>query len=119
MEVVTDNGTEFTAGVIREQFERHGIKQIRTTPLRPQSNGVAERFKRTLKDTLRKCTNNELRDWCKYLQEGLWAYRQSPQETQAGRSPYEALFGLPSPQVQERQPEIGREEALARGRREI
>ncbi len=115
-EAITDNGTEFTAV---DAFRQHGIRLICTTPLRPQSNGMVERFHRTLKDTIRKCTNNVPRDWYKYLHKALWAYRMSPQVTQANRSLYEALFGMPSPQVSERRLEIGLEETIAREWREI
>ncbi len=118
-EVITDNENEFVAQEIREEFARHGIKQLRMTPLRPQSNGMAERFVRSLKDTLRKCTNNTPRDWAKYLAEGLWAYRLSPQATRPNRSPYEALFGQGPPQVHPPQPHVERAEALAQGRRDI
>ncbi len=44
VEVITDNRTEFVAQEIQEEFRRHGIKQLRTTPLRPQTNGAVERF---------------------------------------------------------------------------
>ncbi len=117
-ELITDNGAEFVAAEIKDEYRKHGIKHIRTTPLRPQSNGSVERFHRTLRDTLRKCTNNIPRDWYRHLHAGLWAYRLSPQLTRAGRSPYEALYGQGPPQVVPWNEET-REERMATARREV
>jgi transposase InsO family protein len=46
--VLTDNGSAYTATVHAITCKRLGIKHLRTRPYRPQTNGKAERFIRTL-----------------------------------------------------------------------
>ena len=114
-ELITDNGTEFTAEEIRQKYRERGIKHLRTSVLHPQTNGVVERFNRTIKETIRKMTNNVPRDWATHLNHALWAYRVSPQTTR-GSSPYEILFGQ-APIVAAEQIGDCRDENMARARR--
>jgi transposase InsO family protein len=46
--VLTDNGAAYTAVVHAIACRRLGIKHLRTRPYRPQTNGKAERFIRTM-----------------------------------------------------------------------
>jgi transposase len=46
--VLTDNGSAYVAAVHAIACRRLGIKHLRTRPYRPQTNGKAERFIRTL-----------------------------------------------------------------------
>ena len=47
-EVLTDNGANFRSGAFAEVLAERGIVHRRTRPYRPQTNGKAERFNRTL-----------------------------------------------------------------------
>lgn len=49
----TDNGGEFKSFKIRDWCLKQGIKQEFSPPYSPQSNGVAERSVRTIKETVR------------------------------------------------------------------
>ena len=49
-EVLTDNGPNFTSDAFAELLAEPRIKHRRTRPYRPQTNGKAERFNRTLAD---------------------------------------------------------------------
>ena len=49
-EVLTDNGPNFISAKFAELFAERRIKHRRTRPYRPQTNGKAERFNRTLAD---------------------------------------------------------------------
>jgi transposase InsO family protein len=46
--VMTDNGSAYTAALYRLACHAHGIRHLRTRPYRPQTNGKAERFIRTI-----------------------------------------------------------------------
>jgi len=46
--VLTDNGSAYISTIHALTCRRHGIRHLRTRPRRPQTNGKAERFIRTL-----------------------------------------------------------------------
>ena len=49
-EVMTDNGPNFGGHAFAELLAKRRIRHRRTRPYRPQTNGKAERFNRTLAD---------------------------------------------------------------------
>ena len=49
-EVLTDNGPNFVSDAFADQLAERRIVHRRTRPYRPQTNGKAERFNRTLAD---------------------------------------------------------------------
>ena len=53
-EVLTDNGANFVSKVMKKFCEALGIRQIRTYPYHPQTNGMVVRYNATLKRLLRK-----------------------------------------------------------------
>ena len=65
---------------------------MRTTPLTPQSDGMVERFNRTLKNMLAKFVDENLSDWDCHLPLLMMAYRSAVHET-TGCSPSELMFG--------------------------
>ncbi len=54
-EILTDQGTAFMSRTIRELYELLGIKSIRTSVYHPQTDGLVERFNRTLKSNPALC----------------------------------------------------------------
>ena len=48
--VMTDNGPNFCSALFAEQLAQRRIAHLRTRAYRPQTNGKAERFNRTLAD---------------------------------------------------------------------
>ncbi|UYV79768.1 K02A2.6-like [Cordylochernes scorpioides] len=52
--LVSDNGTGFTSEEFRQFMTRNGIRQLRTAPFHPSSNGLAERAVQTIKTGLKK-----------------------------------------------------------------
>ena len=46
--VLTDNGSNYRSRAYAAELERHGLRHKRTRPYRPQTNGKAERFIRTM-----------------------------------------------------------------------
>ena len=93
--IITDNGLEFMSNAFQDGLRSLNIIHKKTTPIHPQTNGVVERFHRTLKDSLRKLMNNNTSSWEDQLADAMWAYRISDSEAR-GSSPYELLYGFPA-----------------------
>ncbi len=61
-EILTDQGTAFMSRTIRELHELLGIKSIRTSVYHPQTDGLVERFNRTLKTMIRKFVHEDAKN---------------------------------------------------------
>ena len=105
-ELHSDQGQNFEAQVFQEVCKRLGIKKTRTTPLHPQSDGLVERFNRTLATQLAILTSRQQRDWDLHLPLVLWVYRTAVQEStkctpsalmfgRELRTPVDLVFGPP------------------------
>lgn len=91
-EILTDCGTNFMSKLLKQVYQLLGVKGIKTTPYHPQTDGLVERYNKTLKHMLRKfvsSTGSDLDQWLPYL---LFAYREVPQSS-TGFSPFELLYG--------------------------
>ncbi|XP_033761705.1 uncharacterized protein LOC117343459 [Pecten maximus] len=91
-EVLTDQGAQFTSDLMREVSRLLSIRQLTTTPYHPMCNGLVERFNGTLKQMLRRMCSERPRNWDKYINALLFAYREVTQES-LGFSPFELLYG--------------------------
>ena len=91
-EILTDQGTNFMSQLLAEVYKFLRIKPIRTSPYHPQTDGLVERFNKTLKTMVRKMAISEGRDWDTLLPYVLFAYREVPQAS-TGFSPFELLYG--------------------------
>ncbi|XP_056900058.1 uncharacterized protein LOC130531902 [Takifugu flavidus] len=105
-ELHSDQGRNFEAKVFSEVCRRLGIKKTQTTPLHPQSDGLVERFNRTVATQLAILTSRRQRDWDQHLPLVLWAYRTAVQESTKCtpavlmfghelRTPVDLVFGSP------------------------
>ncbi len=75
-----------------ELYELLGIKSIRTSVYHPQTDGLVERFNRTLKNMVHKFVKEDAKNWDKWLEPLLFAVREVPQAS-TGFSPFELLYG--------------------------
>ena len=91
-ELHSDQGREFESKTFHEICKLLGIKKTRTTPLRPQSAGLVERFNKTLVTTLSKYCSSHQSDWDEHLSTVLMAYRSAVHETTT-YSPAELMLG--------------------------
>ncbi|KAG1364824.1 hypothetical protein G6F61_013636 [Rhizopus arrhizus] len=79
--IVSDNGKPFLSDLIRQVCRNYSIIHKTTTPYNPQSNGLIERFNRTLGQILQRREDSEKKDWDQYLPAALFAYRSMKQAT--------------------------------------
>ena len=88
----TDQGRNFESRLFQEMCKILEIEKTRTTPLRPQSDGMVERFNRTLEAMLSKFVQESQKDWDLYLPLLMLAYRSSVHES-TGFTPNEMMLG--------------------------
>ena len=66
-EILTEQGTNFTSQLLQVLYKLLGVKPIRTTPYLPQTDGLVERFSKTLNGLLWRIVQGEGWEWEKYL----------------------------------------------------
>ena len=91
-EILTDQGTNFMSRTLKELYKLLDITAIRTSVYHPATDGLCERFNRTLKAMIRKFVHDDCRHWSKWLNPLLFAVREVPQAS-TGFSPFELLYG--------------------------
>ena len=75
--LVTDNGTPFSATELNDWLRRIGCNHIYTAPRHPQSNGLAERFVRTLKTAVHASSANTFGELTAFVDNFLLQYRNA------------------------------------------
>src|SRR6266498_3130899 len=70
----SDRGTHFVNEVIRKLTKKFRVRHSLSSPYHPQSNGLVERFNKTLYEGIAKVAE-ELGSWDQYIQPILFAYR--------------------------------------------
>ncbi|CAM4531054.1 unnamed protein product [Lepidochelys olivacea] len=91
-DILTDAGTNFLAGTMKNLWEAHGVNHLVATPYHHQTNGMVEKFNGTLGAMIRKFVNEHSNDWDLVLQQLLFAYRAVPHPS-LGFSPFELVYG--------------------------
>ena len=88
----SDQGSQFESALFQEMCKLLGIKKTHTSPYHPQSDGMVERFNRTLTAMLSAFVNDNHNDWDVQLQYVMMAYRSSNHET-TGYTPNALMLG--------------------------
>lgn len=91
LSIHSDQGSNFESDVFREFCKLLGITKTRTTPLRPQSDGMVERANRTIENMLAAFVSVNQNDWDEYIYLLMLAYRSSEHES-TGFSPCQMVF---------------------------
>ena len=91
-ELLSDRGTNFLSKLMEELYRLLGIKKVNSTAYHPRTDGMVERFNRTLQDMLAKVSEKDPRNWDKKLPQVLFAYRTSPHES-TKETPFKLLYG--------------------------
>ena len=88
----SDQGRNFESKVIKNICDLLQIPKTRTSAYHPQSDGLVERFNRTLLNLLSTAVGDAERDRDVHLPLLMFAYRTSVHETN-GVTPFEMMFG--------------------------
>ena len=88
----SDPGREFENKVMHELCLLGDSHKTKTTPYHPESDGLVERFNRTLLMMLAMFASEHKDDWDDLLLPVMMAYRSSVHESM-GFSPYRLMFG--------------------------
>lgn len=92
LQLLSDQGPEFESILFQELCKWLEIDKIRTTPYRPATNGMIERYHRTLNSILGKIIRNDQRDWREKAPVAAAAYRASVHEA-TGYTPNRLMLG--------------------------
>jgi len=92
LQLLTDRGPEFEVELFTELCKWMEIDEIRTTAYRAATNGMVERFHRTLNAILGKIISENQRDWCEKVPIATAAYRASVHEA-TGYTPNRLMLG--------------------------
>jgi hypothetical protein len=98
--VQTDEGGEYES-FMRQLLDETGITHLTSPPYSHQSNGLAERLNRTLKDAARTMMiQSNLPDsfWAKAMVQACEIYNMLPHES-TGKTPYEVFWEMPPPSL--------------------
>ncbi|CAF1061840.1 unnamed protein product [Brachionus calyciflorus] len=90
--LLSDQGRQFMSKLIKEICEYMKTNKLSTTPYHPKTNGLTERFNKTLCQILASYSNEHQSDWDEYINVALFAYRVSQQEKTL-KTPFEVLYG--------------------------
>lgn len=88
----SDQGRQFESQIFAEICKLLQINKTRTTAYHPQSDGMVERFNKTLVTMLSTFMNDHHTDWDEMLQYVMMAYRSCEHET-TGISPNLCMLG--------------------------
>lgn len=91
-QLLTDRGRYFLSKVIADLLRLSSTTHKLTTSYHPQTNGLTERFNRTLTDMLSMYVSADHKDWDLTLPYVTFAYNSSRHDT-AGFSPFYLLYG--------------------------
>ncbi|HVH96631.1 MAG TPA: DDE-type integrase/transposase/recombinase, partial [Bacillus sp. (in: firmicutes)] len=78
--ILTDRGTHFKNQLVEALTKQFEIQHLLSTPYHPQTNGLVERFNRTLCESLAKLSKQK-EEWDQYIAPTLFAYRTATQAT--------------------------------------
>ena len=91
-EIHSDQGRNFESRLFQEICHLLEIKKTRSTPYRPQSNGLIERFNRTLGKMIRSFIASNIYDWDVHIPLLTAAYR-STRHPATGFTPNKLMLG--------------------------
>ena len=92
LQILSDQGPNFESGLFQEMCRLLGIDKVRTSPYQPRTNGMIERWHRTLNSMLGKVVGESQRDWHEKLPYVMAAYRAT-EHSRTGFTPNYLFIG--------------------------
>src|SRR5215216_3369751 len=89
--ILSDRGTHFKNKLVEGLCEKFEIKHKLSSPYHPQTNGLVERFNRTLCESLAKVSEKE-NQWDEHVEQVLFGYWTTTHRT-AKRIPFYLTYG--------------------------
>jgi hypothetical protein len=89
--ILSDRGTHFRNKIVDGLCQKFEIKHKLSSPYHPETNGLVERFNRTLCESLAKVSENE-NEWDEHIESVLFAYRTTKHST-TKRIPFFMTYG--------------------------
>lgn len=74
-------GKQFTSDLMHEVSRPLSISQLTISPYNPACNGLVEKSNGTLKNMLKKLCAEKPKQWDRYIDPLLFAYREVPQDS--------------------------------------
>ena len=90
--IIHDRAPEFLSDLLQDTAELMRLKQLPTAGGHPQTDGLVERFNRTLKKMLCKLVEKRGKNWDMLLGPVLFAYCTTPHDS-TGESPFFLMYG--------------------------
>ena len=92
--MLSDRGTYFNNKMVAKLLEKFEINHLLSTSYHPQTNGLVERFNRTLCESLAKLSL-QTNDWDLFIAPTLFAYRTTKHST-TKIEPFFLMYGRPA-----------------------
>ncbi|VDI08256.1 Hypothetical predicted protein [Mytilus galloprovincialis] len=92
IQILTDQGQNFESNIFQDTCKMLGIDKVRTSGLRPSSNGNVERINRTIGTMLTIFCEKKQKLWDTFVPQILMAYRSSIHSS-TGKTPNKMVFG--------------------------
>lgn len=90
--LLSDRGANFLSSLMQEVYQMMNVKKLNTTAYAPATNGRTERFNAYLATALTHYCDKHQKNWDKFVQSVLFAYRTSVCTT-TGETPFFLLYG--------------------------
>jgi hypothetical protein len=90
-QILSDRGTHFRNEIVDSLLQKFEVQHLLSTPYHPQTNGLTERFNRTLCESLAKLTEGQ-EDWDTLISPVLFAYRTAKQSS-TRMTPFYLVYG--------------------------
>ena len=111
-EILSDQGREFINQVVDVLLQRTGVDRRVTSAYHPRTNGLTERFNKTLVEALRIQAEEDPCQWAKWIDYVLLAYR-SREHSSTKATPFELMFGRLMNTFEDWRAQPGEEEVAA------